>query len=372
MPQRQQAIDFETPRREAYAQLEGAFLVLAGAERAADRACAGVRLLAKDLLGLTFNGNPVEWTIAELAEKYGKSPSRIREIVAKAVRLGLVTRTERRACRGGQQSNQLAIDLEGIRRLATQPRDSRSPAPAAAGKGENAKHTPRAAGNEISLPGQRDSGGRPTKFRCPIKGIETLRETNTPLPPAAAQQDATPRTSPTSGGWEGIFQDLKAAGMARPADALAPAKAAGVAPVDAAAVIAHWQACPGAWDLGGLWSRLRRLRPGDDPAADWPEPAEAWQRVERQRRREAEERARERMRATMAAERAAAAAERIQRETLEAELGDELDRLPDGELRELLAGEPLAARQPIERLRGGLWRSDALAALAARKEKAPA
>lgn len=348
-------LDFETPKREAFALLVGACNAVAANEK--------IESLVRYVFNVTWGDGPVDLTLAELGAVWRRHRNTARRWVAAAVAAGLLECVERRSVRGGQRTHQLSIAWQSVRELALSPARTggRQDGPPAAEK------TPLAAEYQNGAPAHQN-GAPAHQSGAPIKEHQSPHQSThqsfPPSPPAGPPSDGE--------GWEEIAAELRTLRVHLAGQAIAALQEARVSPQTARAAIKHYRACPGAWDAGALYRRLQRLRPGDDPATGWVDPSDDWQQRERQRQAAEISREAARRAELYAAARERAVAEQAARVELAERWGSVVDGLSDRELRELLAGDPLALRQPAERLRGGIWRHEAIAALAARKELATA
>ncbi len=146
---------------------------------------------------------------------------------------------------------------------------------------------------------------------------------NTPTPTlgAPSKNDSTPQ-------WGEEEEDLISRKVARAPDAIKAAISNGCQPVQVHDLIAHYDAHQPAWSAGALYSRLLALRPGQDVATLWPEPAKEARDQQRREQRQADDaeylRKREDQAKQVQADRQAADA-RVA--TLESRHGDVIDML---------------------------------------------
>lgn len=69
--------------------------------------------------------------------------------------------------------------------------------------------------------------------------------------------------------WEEVRELLEARGMGAADAAIAACRRNRCEPWAAHAVVRFWDAHPGCWNVGALWHRLKSLRPGFVPEANW-------------------------------------------------------------------------------------------------------
>lgn len=114
-------IDFETPQREAWALLVGALTVAQADEK--------VQAVVKLVYNVTRDdGRPLRWTLEKIGQQFCRSRQTVRRWIRRAQAMGLLTFDEDRyGVAGGQRSNQVGVDWEGVRRLAIDRSPSSAP-----------------------------------------------------------------------------------------------------------------------------------------------------------------------------------------------------------------------------------------------------
>lgn len=153
----------------------------------------------------------------------------------------------------------------------------------------------------------------------------------TPLPLTKPSPSlADPDLEPLSAEWKQIVDELTSEGMDFAVPACESARARGVLPSEARAMLEQWRARKPHLQIGLLYKRISNMRPETNPAHGWPDCPE-W---ERQKSRDELERRQK----AMANSRIAAKKEREKNSDelarLEAEFGPQLDGMSKPELRE--------------------------------------
>lgn len=111
----------------------------------------------------------------------------------------------------------------------------------------------------------------PLVHQCPsIPSPSNPNPSNSKPPPPPTDGQGPDRMEVEEVSWESLKSILQALGMGDAKSALSQAKKAGLTPAAVQAIVAHFQATPGVWDIGGLHYRISNATRGAAPSDNWP------------------------------------------------------------------------------------------------------
>ena len=343
---RQLTLDFESPRREEFAQLVSAMTVAGANEKV-----RSVVLLVYNVAG---SAGKLMWSLERIGGEFARSRQAARRWIRQAEDFGLLTVDERRECAGGQRVHALSINWDGVKGLALD---------------RGIKTIPR--GIKV-IP-------RGIKPDTPYKEIQfsyhSCTTHSSPLARSAAAA-ATPgagcdwdRTS-----WQEAEEEVFLCGVDQAAKAIEAARSRGAGPADVHAIVAEFEKLRSALEFpeAALYRRLLRWSPDLPAERGWP--AEG-PREEARRRRERELAEQLRKATRRRGEVRQANVERQRDAERERTWGPKLDALSAAECDQLavaaLGGNSLLlARYRRDGRLGNLVRPDLLTALQAECERA--
>lgn len=160
-----------------------------------------------------------------------------------------------------------------------------------------------------------------------------------PTPPSPARAlpaaDSAPDVEPLTATWEGVVGDLLSAGVEYARAACESARANGVLPSEAAAVVRHYLNHPGAWGPALLYAKVKNMREGSRIA--WPEPSADYQReTQRAAVAKSSEDATTKSRRERAEAEKLRLSELAEIDSLESLHGERVDKIPRKELRKMI------------------------------------
>lgn len=198
------------------------------------------------------------WTLQEIGDEFQRNRDTARRWVRRAVELGLLTNDERRHRKGGQQTNSLAIDWEGVVSIACSPERTGQPSP------ERTTEAPPETGVAKSSTGVAKPPHRGGKTTTPYKEYNSSLDSFNNSPP--------PTPARTSSPWTVVVEEVFAAGVDRATAAVEVARQHGATPEQLRELVAWWQQHRDAFDHPEVVLYRRLQRWSADVAIDegWP------------------------------------------------------------------------------------------------------
>jgi DNA-binding transcriptional ArsR family regulator len=232
-------LDFESTARERHAMLISALTLTGTLKQAA---------LARLVLWChETHGDALGMTKSEIGRRLGVSTRTVRYWMGRLGEAGILAVMERRFRAGGQSSNLLSIDWQGVRKLTVDR--------GAILADRGAKIAPRGA--KIAPP---------IRNNLPSSLPRRANNTNTTTTPTCKAPDGAV--------WEEVVVEIALCGVGQAAKALASVAHCGGSPGEARSIVALWHELRTRWPEPHqpvvLYRRLCSWRPGQNPRDGWP------------------------------------------------------------------------------------------------------